>query len=271
MEQEKKVSLKINPIYIVVLFILILVIVTILIYFKYYNNEEETNDVDKFILDFKGIINEYYNSDTQTNEEIDLEVPFEIEEICFVNPDKSISGNVDQDLKILLQSNKNYNMFTLPIKSFKLPYHRINHLIILEENPLCIKTNKKLNAYVKITNFNNLKYIELYTKLKSTENKTINENIQENKTIPEDNTNINQCTGLCKQNNCDGYDVCMNLSGNCNIGYCCYGTCIEKQTIEETNKTLCQNAVNSDLCFALDLAYGSDYKNKCCSEYKLCC
>lgn len=268
-EQKGGVPLNINPIYIVVFLIVILIMVGIFVYVKYYGiNETESSDVDNFIMNFKDIINEDYSSNTQPNEELDLQVPREINEICFVNPDKGISGNIDKDFENLLKTNKNYNMFILPIKSFKIPYHRINHLIVLEKNPLCIKTNGNFKAYVSATNYKNRKYIELHIKQKSVKN-IENKTIVENKTVVENKTNI--CNGICKLNKCNNYDTCMNITGICSIGYCCYGTCTEKQFTGISNKTICQNADTNDLCLGLNLAYGSGYQGKCCSEHKLCC
>ena len=276
MDQEKKESLKINPIYIAIFLIFILIIVGISIYIRYSSSDKENRNLNDFIVEFKNTINKYYNTGTTFNEKLNLNVPLEIKEICFVNPNEDINENVDADLENLLKNNKNYNMFLLPIKSFKVAYYRIPNLIVLEKNPLCIKTNGKLKAYVGIIDYKNKKNIELYLVPKSIEN-VENETIIENQTIIQNNTNINQCTGLCKPNSCDNYDTCMSITGDCTQGYCCYGTCTEKQnvieniTTSETNITICQNAANVSLCSGLNLAYGTGYSSKCCSEFGLCC
>ena len=33
----------------------------------------------------------------------------------------------------------------------------------------------------------------------------------------------------------------------------------------------CENAASGDLCDGLDIVFGSGYKDRCCSEYSLCC
>jgi len=38
-----------------------------------------------------------------------------------------------------------------------------------------------------------------------------------------------------------------------------------------SDKTICQNAQNNDLCNGLDLTYGQGYRTTCCSEHNLCC
>jgi hypothetical protein len=38
-----------------------------------------------------------------------------------------------------------------------------------------------------------------------------------------------------------------------------------------TDRTICQNAANGELCDGLDIAYGEGYKGACCSEFGLCC
>jgi hypothetical protein len=180
-EQKRSLSLKINPIYVAIFLIFVLIIISIFVYIKYGMNKTENKDVDNFINDFKDTINEYYNSDLGFNDELNLNVPTDVKEICFANIGEIINEDIDANLKDLLKVNRNYNMFILPIKFFKIAYYRIPNLIVLEENPLCIKTNGKLEAYVDVINYKNKKSVELYTKQKSLEQPE-NKNM-DNKTI----------------------------------------------------------------------------------------
>lgn len=108
-----------------------------------FKEKAEFAELTKFVSDFKKEIENYYNFDVGSVKYLSLSVPGKVKQICFFNPDKKISVKVDDDFKFVLETDKQYNMYTLPLDAYPSPApdFKIPHLVnTADENPLCVDT-----------------------------------------------------------------------------------------------------------------------------------
>lgn len=126
--------------------------------------EAKLVELSRFTNDLNEAVDTYYNLDIGSSKKLSLNVPSNVEEVCFVKIGMPVNRNVDQYFMELLSDNSQYNLFTLPLDALPAPApdFKINNLEIDgNENPLCIATKGKLNAIIETKVRNNNVYVEI--------------------------------------------------------------------------------------------------------------
>lgn len=141
----------------VFLFIFALIMMAVVLLFGIRQLFIVTDTADKvetltFVEDFKQELQTYANFDVGSSKYLTLSVPSDVNQICFFNSKKPIQGITDPVLKALLQSDKQNNLFVLPLERFQNPGPGffIPALTVQgTKNPLCIMTSNSLKVFIE--------------------------------------------------------------------------------------------------------------------------
>lgn len=151
------------------IYIFTLIVSAFVIYFGFttisgFQEEAKLVELSKFVSDMSDVVDTYYNLDIGSGKKINLAVPNQLEEICFVKIGGAVNTNADEFFREVLKDNTKYNMFTLPLDALPSPApdFTIDNLEITgDENPLCIKTDGRFRATIETKVKNNNVYVEL--------------------------------------------------------------------------------------------------------------
>ena len=101
-------------------------------------------------------VNRYYAFDPGATKTLRLDLPQQVDEICFVDHDSFIE---ESENKKVFESLESKNVFVLPFDAFKITQFNIPKLKP-DQNPLCLKNIGKVE--VKIVNKG--KFVEIFEK-----------------------------------------------------------------------------------------------------------
>ncbi|MCX6711866.1 MAG: hypothetical protein NT139_02425 [Candidatus Woesearchaeota archaeon] len=143
-------------------YIFALVLMGILFFFGYraiagFQEKAQLIELTTFVNDLKYNIKTYYNFDTGSSKQLNLNIPKKIQRICFTNLNEN-TATTDPCLKLLVS--KNNNLYICPVESFSINTFKIDYLMV-SKSPLCFDVNGKFNAKITKIISNKKPYIEL--------------------------------------------------------------------------------------------------------------
>lgn len=126
-------------------------------------NTADIAELAKFKINLDNQVELMYNYNVGSVKDISVSLPTAVERICFSNPGESITIRVDDNFfRKILENDKVNNVFLHPLRSFKKFDYRVDNLRVKsDENPLCIKTNGKLDAVMETVLINNKIFVEI--------------------------------------------------------------------------------------------------------------
>lgn len=106
----------------------------------------ELAEISSFVSNLEKDIEQYYYLDTGSSKIIKLNLPGDIQNVCFRNPNiNTVPNDVDSKLNTLMQINPNDNLFIYPVKEGKSSF-KVKYLIAYPGNnvALCFKNKEDI-------------------------------------------------------------------------------------------------------------------------------
>ncbi len=152
------------------IFIFALIMIALVLGFGIKSLGTVKNTADKvelltFITNLDEGIQEYYAFDVGSNKRVQLLLPNQVKEVCFVNPKEPLTTtHKNQDFLFFLKNNKKDNLYILPLDAFTnpAPDFTIDNMIVpADQNPLCVKTQGKLDILIETVLYNDQIFVQI--------------------------------------------------------------------------------------------------------------
>ena len=143
------------------MFIFAIVVVALILFFGFNSITKLKVRGDFLILsssvvDLKNDVSRYYSFDEGATKTLRLDLPKQVDQVCFVDPDDYMN---DHEYKKLFEASKGYNVYILPLDVFQVTRFNIPYMKP-RINPLCIKNFGK----VELKLINHGSFVELSQK-----------------------------------------------------------------------------------------------------------
>ena len=127
------------------------------------NQTADIAEINKFRLNLNNQVELMYNYNVGSIKDVSLNVPMNVEKICFSNPGESVTSDIKGELfAAALEHDTINNIYLFPMDKFSKPNFKISDLRVNSiENPLCFVTKGKLNAVLETVYTNNRLFVEI--------------------------------------------------------------------------------------------------------------
>ena len=150
------------------IFILTLIVMAFVLAFglKSFLDIKKTADLTElsnFIIKLEDEVEVFYNFDVGSKKDLNLNLPLNVERICFFNTGERINVNMNDDFfRAVLESSRRDNVFVLPLDAFsKVDFYVDGLRVDNIENPLCFNVKGKLMAEIETILYNNNVYVQI--------------------------------------------------------------------------------------------------------------